>query len=188
MYGDFDNTNPVAIEQLALELRQLGQFSKTPPNHQDRSETVSTPQSNEDGVNPTNSNRINIANQSIPLPVATPGINHTEIDNSTQRLTTSSSRQSTLVDCRPFSSIITQQCYFQLCVNTGEHTISLAEIDLTKVQSDSQLFQKIWRKYCDIRGHGIRRCFLKPTDVHFVHVSLQPHKQTFRISVANNLC
>jgi len=64
-----------------------------------------------------------------------------------------------------------QKRFFELCVNTGLFDIVLGEIDVTDVKTDGELFERIHQKYKRIRGHRIKRSFVRPTDIHFVQVS-----------------
>jgi len=61
--------------------------------------------------------------------------------------------------------------YFEVCVNIGNYAIDHHEIDISRVNSDSELFELIWDKYNSSRSIGLRRLFLRPRNVHFVMVS-----------------
>jgi hypothetical protein len=168
MFGDFDNSNPTAVDQLESELRQLGQFNKATPNNSGHGEAVSTtPQSNQGRESTSSSGTKTISPSTLENFVSS---GHIQSKDNQNIPLNSSSRQSTLVASQPFAPIETGRSYFQLCVNTREHTISLGEIDVTNVETDGQLFEKIWKTYSDMRGHGIRRYFMKPSDIHFVQV------------------
>ena len=69
------------------------------------------------------------------------------------------------------SSSTTRKQFFELCVNTGEFSIRLGEINLSKVKNDGDLFSAISAKYREIRGFRVRRILLKPVNIHFVRVS-----------------
>jgi hypothetical protein len=60
--------------------------------------------------------------------------------------------------------------YFEVCVSKGNHAIDHHEIDISRITSDSELFELIWDKYNVSRGRGLRRVFLRPRDVNFVMV------------------
>ncbi len=60
--------------------------------------------------------------------------------------------------------------FLELCVNTGEFRRQLAEIDVTGVRSDTELFCRIKKKYLEIRGFRAKYFLLKPVDIHFVRV------------------
>jgi hypothetical protein len=68
--------------------------------------------------------------------------------------------------------------YFEVCVSTGNFAIDHHEIDISRVTSDSELFELVWDKYNLSRG-GLRRLFLRPRDINFVMVS-DPSKSQFR--------
>ena len=61
--------------------------------------------------------------------------------------------------------------YFEVCVNIGNYAIDHHETDISDVENDSELFKRIWQKYCNSRGGRIRRLFLQPRNIHFVMVS-----------------
>jgi hypothetical protein len=61
--------------------------------------------------------------------------------------------------------------YFEVCINLGNYAIDHYEIDISRVTSDSELFELIWDKYNLSRGIGLRRLFLRPRSIHFVMVS-----------------
>lgn len=63
--------------------------------------------------------------------------------------------------------------YFELCVSTGEYTVRHSEIDIRGVKSDGRLFERVWDTYHKVRGFGMKRIFIKPSDVHFVYVGKQ---------------
>jgi hypothetical protein len=65
--------------------------------------------------------------------------------------------------------------YFEVCVSTGNHAVDHHEIDISRITSDSELFELIWDKYNLSRGMGLRRVFLRPRDVNFVMVSRLSH-------------
>lgn len=79
----------------------------------------------------------------------------------------------------------------ELCVNIGEFQRQLAEIDMTNVENDSQLFRLIRNEYREIRGSRAKYFFRRPVDVHFIQVSifsslpfdsrLSPHAQSLSI-------
>jgi hypothetical protein len=62
------------------------------------------------------------------------------------------------------------QSYLKLCINTGEYTKSLSEIDLRDIGCDGDLFKKICSEYSRLRGFRSRLWLLKPSAVHFVRV------------------
>lgn len=66
--------------------------------------------------------------------------------------------------------------YLELCVNTGEHGVSLAEIKIStkdnRITSDGQLFDEIRRGYKNIRSSFKAHRFnlFKPIRVNFIQV------------------
>ncbi|KAL1801088.1 hypothetical protein ACET3X_001430 [Alternaria dauci] len=67
--------------------------------------------------------------------------------------------------------------YFEVCVSTGNHAIDHHEVDISRISSDSELFEMIWDKYNISRGIGLRRLFLRPSDVNFVMFSVSQRNQ-----------
>ena len=65
-----------------------------------------------------------------------------------------------------------QKRFLELCVNTGEFQRHLGEINITDVETDSQLFDRVREKYLELRSFRAKYFLLKPVDVHFVQVSL----------------
>jgi hypothetical protein len=68
--------------------------------------------------------------------------------------------------------------FLELCVNTGQHSIYLGEIEVSDAKSDGELFSRINQRYRELRGFRFQRIFLKPADVHFVHVSSGSHRNS----------
>jgi hypothetical protein len=58
-------------------------------------------------------------------------------------------------------------------VNTGEFQKQLAEIDLSGVKSDGQLFHLIRQRYHKVRRSRVNYFLLRPVDVHFVQFSVE---------------
>ncbi|KAF7675555.1 hypothetical protein GT037_006274 [Alternaria burnsii] len=67
--------------------------------------------------------------------------------------------------------------YFEVCVSTGNHAIDHHEVDISRISSDNELFEMIWDKYNISRGIGLRRLFLRPSDVNFVMFSVSQRNQ-----------
>ena len=63
--------------------------------------------------------------------------------------------------------------FLELCVNTGEFQRQLAEIDVSSVKSDAQLFDLIRERYRGLRSFRLKYFLLKPADVHFVQFSVE---------------
>jgi hypothetical protein len=69
-------------------------------------------------------------------------------------------------------STLSRQSYLELCINTGEYTKTLREIDLRNVGCDGELFKEIRNEYSQARNFKSRFWLLKPSGVHFVRVSI----------------
>ncbi|KAH7374144.1 hypothetical protein BKA64DRAFT_586821 [Cadophora sp. MPI-SDFR-AT-0126] len=63
--------------------------------------------------------------------------------------------------------------FLELCVNTGPHLKSLAEIDTKNISTDGMLFQNIKNQYLRLRGFRSRFWLLKPASISFVRFSLE---------------
>ncbi|KAK3381859.1 hypothetical protein B0H63DRAFT_511578 [Podospora didyma] len=63
--------------------------------------------------------------------------------------------------------------FLELCVNTGEFQCQLAEIDISDVKDDGQLFCNIQERYVAARSFRVKYFFIKPIDIHFVQFSLE---------------
>ena len=60
--------------------------------------------------------------------------------------------------------------FLEICVNTGDYTISLGEIDITTVATDGELFGRVAQSYRELRGAHFKRVFMKPANIHYVLV------------------
>ncbi|KAL9118045.1 MAG: hypothetical protein Q9187_005412 [Circinaria calcarea] len=67
--------------------------------------------------------------------------------------------------------------FLELCVNTGEFTKSLGEIEISQVRSDGNLFREIKSQYLRLRGYRAKHFLLKPVAVQFVQFSLEERHQ-----------
>lgn len=63
--------------------------------------------------------------------------------------------------------------YLEVCINTGEYTKTLSEIDLRNIECDGQLFQTMRREYSRLRGFRSKFWLLQPSRVDFVRVNMQ---------------
>jgi hypothetical protein len=63
--------------------------------------------------------------------------------------------------------------FLELCVNTGKFERQLAEIDISDVNTDTEVFQRIREAYQRVRSFRARYFLLEPIDVHFVQFSLE---------------
>lgn len=62
--------------------------------------------------------------------------------------------------------------FLELCVNTGPHLKSLAEINTASISTDGTLFKALRKQYLRLRGFRSRFWLLKPSAISFVRVSL----------------
>ncbi|KAJ8116403.1 hypothetical protein OPT61_g2161 [Boeremia exigua] len=97
---------------------------------------------------------------------------------SSTQTTTHSSRpdlQTTLVQQKSLARPSSPLEFFEVCVSVGNHAIDHHEIDISRVDSDSELFELVWDRYNISRGRGLRRLFLRPSDVNFVMFYISRH-------------
>jgi hypothetical protein len=62
--------------------------------------------------------------------------------------------------------------FLELCVNTGPHLKTLAEIDTGNISTDGALFRALRNQYFRLRGFRSKFWLLKPSAISFVRVSL----------------
>ena len=158
LYGDFENFNLRAVEALAAELQSCSAVtqnggSKTPDLTRESSQTSTNNGNDSDSVS-SSSNTV---------------LSERGSQNTLSSLS-ESSESSTASCCDRFASM-RRTAYFELCVNTGEFSVNLGEINIQQVTTDGDLFQKIWKKYREIRGWRMKMIYLKPCQIQFVYVS-----------------
>jgi hypothetical protein len=70
-------------------------------------------------------------------------------------------------------TLVTLKATLQLCIENGKYSLELGEIDMGKPQSDGILFQRIRKRYEEVRHSFLpmRLRFSKPDKVVFVKVS-----------------
>ena len=95
----------------------------------------------------------------------TPSSSSTQPSGSSPTLLGSVSSSSTSIISHPLN-----QAYFEVCINTGEYTKTLSEIDLRDVGCDGELFKRIRSEFTRLRSFRSRFWLLKPSGVHFVKV------------------
>lgn len=154
MYGDFDNSHPKALDALAEAL-------KCPISH--------TSDEGDGGHEMPSLNQ----HSTVPILAHVPkngGYFETNQRFSPQPLVMTSTPTS------PPNPIIEKN--FELCVNVGEHNISLAEIGIStpesRITTDGELFREIKMHYMKCRGflrtHTLY--LFKPVKVNFVQVNM----------------
>lgn len=69
---------------------------------------------------------------------------------------------------------IVESKFLALCINTGSIYKTLAELDMSRINSDGEAFSQMKKAYIQYRGVRSRLRFLiKPVTVEFVRVSLE---------------
>jgi hypothetical protein len=76
------------------------------------------------------------------------------------------------VDLAGVAVDMSKSVYFEVCINTGNSAVGHFELDVSRITTDGELFEKIWEVYDRNRWAGLRRLFLRPCKVHFVLVSI----------------
>jgi hypothetical protein len=177
MYGDYENQDPVAVEKLASVLQRrtcvVGMIGRSnialETNRQEDMPELQDALDNSGGGLGSGTQQASASSHaSSQAPASSLNqIGPTSANDSLSKLQSSSQTISVTAS----QTTARNRRFFELCVNTGEIDICLGEIDITNVRSDGELFKKIYERYKDLRGYRIRRIFLKPVDVHFIHVS-----------------
>lgn len=100
---------------------------------------------------------------------------HHMISRSSSSSRTSSNRTSLSTGITDASSVdAIPPKFLALCVNTGGMYKTLAELDMSRINSDSEAFSQMKKAYLQYRGVRSRLHFLiKPVTVEFVRVSLE---------------
>lgn len=190
LWGDFDDSDPEALQKLKSELHHIPGIAATSHHEQKAftrvymNPTVTADEGagpyarHPDGTAQGTSNRATSGTSryipSMPHSLGTTALHQT---GSSQPAKVPSSLSNTAignmteVTFDPPLLIPRPSQFFEVCVNTGNYEVRLQEINLSWVMSDSDLFQLIWGRYSHSRGYRIRRIFLKPRDVNFVMVS-----------------
>lgn len=175
MYGDYDNSHPAALDKLETRLRQIPGMPQ-PSIHltevESYAESVMRPneaslsyQSSKPGSSNTQDQGTTTKSEQGRSP-STPG--------DTKASDSASSSRSIRAELSPTVSLQTETLpnrFFELCVNVGQLEIRLGEIDVTNICTDAELFAEIDKRYKEIRGHRMRRLFLRPVNINFVQVS-----------------
>ena len=156
LWGDFEGNQPEALNRLS-EVLQLPMNMPTRSDylHMTCTATDNSRQGTSDRLVPSSSNQ------------------DSSIDDKVSPQTHLAEAKNT----RPPSPIVEK--YLELCVNTGEYNISLAEIEVStpraQITNDGELFRAIKKKYDHHRGflktHQLH--LFKPVAVHFVQVSCE---------------
>ncbi|KAF4631776.1 hypothetical protein G7Y89_g6358 [Cudoniella acicularis] len=154
IYGDFDNTDPQAVNDPAKAL----QSSNTRGTNSSSSSSRTANSSISDN---SNASEITILSQPGQPPL--PETRSLSVEDSAVE-----TAPSTLASPAP-SPQLSQPKYLALCVNTSGIYKTLAEIEVSAVKSDGQLFHLIKEAYRDIRGFRTKLNFLiKPIEIQFV--------------------
>jgi hypothetical protein len=177
MYGNYSNDDPIALNLFAASLQNLAHS---------REQSLRTP--DVDASEPVHLSG-HVADSDDSMGRAGPALSQSGAASA------GSSQPSTPIQSGPIgsgvgsnasssthigtggSSVVTaplvagEKAFFELCVNTGLYNVNLGEINLKDVSTDAELFSRIYQEYKGIRGHRIRRTFVRPANIHFVLVS-----------------
>ena len=167
MYGDFDESNPEAIQNIKASLLAISiqracvrrpsgstQLGSLPEANQ----TTSTSQSPATIVKTQRNTSQNDSPQTLP---ESPQQNQIDMQ----------------LDSAPSRSVASQvsinarsQRFFELCVKGGTYRRCLREICISTVSSDGEFFSKVKTEYYR-KFHWIRAIFIRPVGVRYVRVS-----------------
>ncbi|KAK3295275.1 uncharacterized protein B0H64DRAFT_143713 [Chaetomium fimeti] len=158
LYADFAESDADSIRQLEASLKGHaphagGGTAPSQPNHPPGGASAPTPAPGPPPSQPpynTQSNNTGQTPGQNQPPVAAGGVTHTS---------------------GPASQA--KKRFIELCINTGEFQRQLAEIDISTVASDAQLFERIRERYREVRSFRVKYFLLKPVDVHFVQFSVE---------------
>lgn len=187
MYGDFDKSNPAALDRLSKQLRDvypkamLGSSRAETPESFDRglsgwrrwvfAGSGSVLQKNSTNQTQT-TNPSAIAVRSPATPSPSPSNSATQPVGAGQASTTGGQSVNASGNNNQVLIGRTSQIpnFLELCVNVDSFEIRLGEISLSSINTDQSLFDAIWKRYRETRGWGIRQLFVKPSDINFVQV------------------
>ena len=157
LYADFDNSCPESVDKLESMLQRT-------------SPTIDTGGSCKGPSAPSTSSTTSVAPASNWCPAS-----------KTNQLTPEPAPHRPLVTASmPCPSLVKEaKKYLELCVNTGEFSKSLGEIEISQVRSDGSLFREIRSNYLRLRGYRAKHFLLKPVAVQFVQVSTTLMPQYF---------
>ncbi|MCJ1264418.1 hypothetical protein MMC22_004289 [Lobaria immixta] len=148
LWGDFRDRNPEALAALTASLQCSLSDASSSPTH---------PINNHQ---PSSAARQSVSGPKNPVKHYSPASN----SNCSQPIVCTGS----------IPSVLGTEKYLELCLNTGEYDVSLAEIAISRnqqsIDNDGQLFQEIRKRYQKTRGIIKTPNFhlFKPVDVHFV--------------------
>lgn len=190
MYGDFDKSSPAALEKLGK------QFNRQFQNANNKAFTSGMKlhaapytkryglrfwsylnnygfyQRNPGGRAPTTN--VPQGNAGLPMQGNAQPSNTATVPSTSNKTLAAGGQPSTtqaVTAQGALGAAYNKPAFLELCVNVGRYEVRLGEIALASITSDQSLFDAIWSHYRNLRGHGLRRFFVKPTDVHFIHVS-----------------
>ena len=157
MYGDFDNTDTLAVDRLAAALRAAAPGCSSEPS--------SAPHNQNPG-----SSTLDIQSTTLDTSSHLPCID-------TANSAVADSRQDGDLSGTNSSEALfpprNHPKYIELCVNTGGIYVTLVEIEVSSALSDASIFHLMKQAYHKHRGFRSRFAFLiKPVWVEFVQVNL----------------
>jgi len=166
MYGDYHSTDDAAMDRFAREL-QCTQRHTTADGPIASPQNASAPHVHSAGS--PESQSYNSSTGSILTTTLSAPSNEESLGTLPPSQNDETTSATATGQCAPASNPNEQ--FFELCINTGELSIKLGEINISRVTNDRELFRAISTKYREIRGFRIRRILLKPRNIHFVLVS-----------------
>ncbi|KAH6665513.1 hypothetical protein B0J14DRAFT_492263 [Halenospora varia] len=155
LFADFKTNSPELLSKYASIPKHTPSGSSPSTTSQSRSSTMNSPPP----IHLQHSNSANFTIQSA----------HT-LNNMTPASTLQSLSGTTLSGSINANVNLS---FLELCVNTGPHLKSLAEIDTAHISTDGALFKSLRQQYLNLRGFRSRFWLLKPAAVSFVRFSLE---------------
>jgi hypothetical protein len=172
MYGDFDNSNPGAVEEMKASLLALS----SPELHMNtpKSAEPSTSPGTNQSLSPSQAPAANAENQqSMPRN----NVSHTASADPRQH--SADLRLDSLPPHSGTGQMSTKnRRFFELCVRGGTYRRCLREICISGVTSDGEFFKRIktqyyqklhWTEYCR-KFRWVRAIFIRPIGVRYVRV------------------
>ncbi|CAN9426566.1 unnamed protein product [Alternaria alternata] len=179
MYGDYSNDDPIALNFFAASLQDPTSSREQRLPISEVIESEDTRLSGQVSASNDCSGRAGPAQSQSGVASAGSSMPSTSIQLRPTGAGVVGSSSSLSQTAAGHSSVTTsplgggKKTYFELCVNTGIHNVNLGEINLEDVSTDAKLFNRIYQEYKRIRGHRIRRIFVRPADIHFVLFSVE---------------
>jgi hypothetical protein len=169
LYGDYDNSDPSAIDNLAAALQQYGKST------QKAATTTLAPDCSQPSSNISLSEVSSTCQTTSQVSNGSEDVQHNPNDTPDSSITS----QGIQHDGVRITQFPVVPLFFELCVNTSILNVNIGEIALTKydytnrqhvpvVQTDGELFAKIHSRYYSIRKKWWLPLLYRPINIRFV--------------------